>query len=405
MISVEEASGRIAESMPGVLGSERVGLDTALGRVLASDIVAPEDLPGFDNSMVDGWAVRSSETAGVNPDAPLVLPVSMEVAAGGWPQRTLPTGTLARIFTGAPIPDGADAVIMVEDSRPEEGGGVVVLDAGSRKFIRKAGSDIARGSSALSAGTPLGAAQLGLLAALGLAQVDVVRRPRVGVLSTGDELVAVDTATLPPGKLRNSNAVALAAAGREAGGELAASEHAVDTLESLNDALDRLLAAGCDILISSGGVSVGNYDLVRTVLESRGELEFWRIAVKPGKPLAFGRISGVPFFGLPGNPVSALVTFEVFVRPVLRALGGWRQVGRPVVDAVLEEPVSHAQGRQEFVRAELVWERGRYRARPTGAQESHRLSGAAIADALLVVPQERGDLEAGEVFEAWLLGG
>jgi molybdopterin molybdotransferase len=404
MLSVEDARVRIFERVPGVLPTEVVDLESAVGRVLADDLVAPEALPGFDNSMVDGWAVRLADTAGVNPDAPLVMPVSMEIAAGTWPSRPLPPGTVARILTGAPIPEGADAVVMVEDSRPEEGGGVVLLDSGSKRFIRRIGSDLPEGGVALPAGTLLGPAQVGLLAALGVVNIAVVRRPRVGILSTGDELVGPETSELPPGKVRNSNAVALAAAVRECGADLGPVVHAMDTLESLHAALDRLVSSGCDLLVSSGGVSVGVYDLVRQVLEERGELEFWRIAVKPGKPLAFGSLEGIPFFGLPGNPVSALVTFEVFVRPVLRRMGGFSRLGRPVVDAVLEETVPHAGGRQEFVRATLVWERGRYRARPTGAQDSHRLSGAALAQALLVVPADREDVAAGEVLEAWLLG-
>ncbi len=220
MLSVEDARVRIFERVSGVLPTEVVDLESAVGRVSADDLLAPEALPGFDNSMVDGWAVRLSDTAGVNPDAPLVMPVSMEIAAGTWPSRPLPPGTVARILTGAPIPEGADAVVMVEDSRPEEGGGVVLLDSGSKRFIRRIGSDLPEGSVALPAGTLLGPAQVGLLAALGVVNIAVVRRPRVGILSTGDELVVPETSELPPGKLRNSNAVALAAAVRECGADL-----------------------------------------------------------------------------------------------------------------------------------------------------------------------------------------
>ncbi|MFM7322025.1 MAG: gephyrin-like molybdotransferase Glp [Armatimonadota bacterium] len=399
MLSYAEALARILEAA-GSLPAESLPFEKAVGRVPCVDVLAPEDVPSFDNSAVDGFAVRGSDVAGASPDSPVLLPVSMEIPAGACPDRPLPGGSAARIMTGAMVPEGADHIVMVEDTRAEEGGGVVLLDPGSPSFVRNAGSDIRRGSVALVAGVPIGPAGVGLLASLGVLEVACVRRPRVGLLSTGDELVEPLARSLPPGKIRNSNTAALAAAIHEAGAVVAARRHARDDAAEVEAAFDVLLDSGCDLILSSGGVSVGAYDVVRSVVERRGRLDFWRIAVKPGKPLAFGTLGTVPFLGLPGNPVSSLVTFELFVRPLLRRLGGRTDVFRPEFPVRSATAIAHDADRREWVRVTLELRDGEAWATPTGGQGSHRASGMAAADALMVVPEGRGSVVVGELLSA-----
>lgn len=242
----------------------------------------------------------------------------------------------------------------------------------------------------------MGPASVGLLASLGILEIACVRRPRVGILSTGDELVDPAVQTLPPGKIRDSNAAALAAAVVDSGAQVAARRHARDEAADVEAAFDALLEAGCDLILSSGGVSVGAYDVVRSVVERRGKLDFWRIAVKPGKPLAFGSFEGVPFLGLPGNPVSSLVTFELFVRPLLLQLGGHVEVSRPEFPVRSGTAVPHDPDRREWVRVSFERRSGEVWAFPTGAQGSHRAAGLAAADGLMIVPEGHGDVVAGE---------
>ena len=409
MLSYDDALARILAAVPGSLPAEPTPLDDALGRALAHDVLASGDLPPFANSAVDGYAVRAEDTKDASPGRSVQLMVTQTIPAGHAPQREVGPGEAARIYTGAPLPSGADALVMVEDTAAaatESGGDAVQLRApGTSAHVRHAGSDLARGALALSAGTTLDAGAIGLLAALNVSAPRCPRRPRVALLTTGDEVVPPgdDAAPLAPGQIRDANGPALRAALREAGAHLILARHTRDTGADVRHAFDEALAAGCDVLLVSGGVSVGDYDVVKAVVQSLGRLDFWRIAIKPGKPLAFGCVGNALFFGLPGNPVSSLVTFELFVRPLLRRLAGHDQILRPQVSAVLSQGLPHERGRREFARARLSWENDAYRATPTGVQASHRLASLTGADALLVAHEEHGDYAPGERLPALLV--
>ncbi|WP_395146348.1 gephyrin-like molybdotransferase Glp [Armatimonas sp.] len=404
MQSYDEALAQILASATVPLATELVPLEQARGRAVASDILATCDLPPFDNSMVDGYAVRTASVGSASEELGLSLPITMEIPAGSWPTRALRAGEAARIFTGAPIPEGCDAVVMVEDTEEaeeddeNEPGRVTLRHPGSGSYIRRRGSDIAVGGLAIPAGTSLRAGEIGLLAALGIAEIPCPRRPRVGILSTGDELISLAHTALQPGQIRDSNGPALAAAIEEAGGVVVGRAHAKDTPEAVAEAFAKL--SGCDLIIASGGVSVGDHDHVKAVLEAQGTLSFWRIAIKPGKPLAFGTLGDALFFGLPGNPVSSLVTFELFVRPLLRKLAGHTRCLRSQITITLATPLSHAPGRREFVRASLD---DNLQATPTGAQGSHRTSSMVGADVLIIAHEHHGDYPEGTILPALVL--
>jgi molybdopterin molybdotransferase len=402
MRSYDEALAEILAAVSEPLATEPIALEQARGRSVAEALLAPSDLPPFDNSMVDGFAVRSASVASACESLGLSLPITMEIPAGSWPTRALRAGEVARIFTGAPIPEGCDAVVMVEDTEEgdgDEAGRVTLRHPGSGSYIRRRGSDIIAGEVALPAGTTLGAGEIGLLAALGISELSSPRRPRVGILSTGDELIRGGGRALLPGQIRDSNGPALAAAVEEAGGVVVQRLHAGDTPEAVAQAFAAL--AGCDLILSSGGVSVGDHDHVKAVLEAQGTLNFWRIAIKPGKPLAFGKLGDALFFGLPGNPVSSLVTFELFVRPVLRKLAGHQRCLRTQLTVTLAAPLPHAPGRREFVRASLD---DNLYATPTGAQGSHRTSSMVGADVLVIAHEDHGDYPEGADLPALVLG-
>jgi molybdopterin molybdotransferase len=399
MLSYDEALARVLDSVPGPLPTESVALEDALGRVLAENVIAEGDLPPFDNSAVDGYAVDGSAPSGKNERG--VYQRSHEIKAGATEPKPISGNWVAEIYTGAPIPEGADRVVMLEDAEPLDDK-ILLKELGEPgDHIRRRGSDVAKGTVALGAGTVVGPAEIGLLASLNREYVPCARLPLVGLLTTGDELIPVGARPLRLGEIRDSNGPALAAALTEAGAVVVHRRHVRDDRQAVEDALDA--CAGCDVIVTSGGVSVGAFDYVKAALEARGALDFWRIAIKPGKPLAFGRLGDALFFGLPGNPVSSLVTFELFVRPVLRKLSGRRDMTRPVVSAVLAAPLSHESGRREFVRAFLAWQGDHYIATPTGAQGSHRLSSLTGADAYLVAQEDHGDYVAGECLPAMLL--
>lgn len=402
MLSYDEALGRILEAVTGPLPAEAVPLEEAAGRALGTDVIAEADLPPFDNTAVDGYAVRGTDTEGASPERPITLRITQTAAAGAYSKQPVGAGEAARIFTGAPLPPGADALVMVEDTETADGGRMVRLFVpGSASFIRRAGSDIAKGTRALTAGTTLDAGAIGLLSALNQAAVSCARLPRVGLLTTGDEVIPPGHEPLLPGQIRDANGPALAAAVREAGAIVALRRHAADTEADVRRALGKL--ANYDVILASGGVSVGDYDYVKKVVAEVGTLDFWRIAIKPGKPLAFGKVGNALFFGLPGNPVSSLVTFELFVRPLLRKMAGHAQVTRPLVSAVLTETTPHAPGRREFIRARVQWREDTYYATITGAQGSHRLTSLTGADALLIAHEEHGDYSPGERLPVMLL--
>lgn len=396
LIELDEALAIVRAAL-GPLPAERVALGEAAGRVLAEAVVAREAMPPFAAASVDGWAV-------VAADGPGERRVVGLVDAGGAAGAFVRPGTAARVATGAPIPAGADAVVMVEDSLPHGDGtdAVAIRRAPTPgDGVRPVGVDYPAGAELLAPGRPLGAAALGLAASAGAAEVAVYRRPRVAVFSSGDELVEPGE-PLRPGAIRDGNRFALAAAAAEAGAEVVA----VGTLRDRAEDLERLGAAvaGADAVVTSGGVSMGRLDLVKPWLEAHGRVAFGRVRVKPGKPVTFAHVGETPCFGLPGFPVSALVCFELFVRPALRRLGGHAEVERPVWPVRLAERVVHAPDRVELVRAVVSLGSDGPVARTTGAQGSGRLLGLAGANALLRLPDGRGATEAGERVAAMVLG-
>jgi molybdopterin molybdotransferase len=367
----------------------------AHGCVLAEDIVATAPLPGFDNSAMDGYAVRASDLASATESSPVVLPVVGDVAAGSRGTFTVQPGLSVRIMTGAPVPAGADAVVPVEWTdagiahvsirrAPEVGGA-----------IRRAGEDVAAGATVLAGGTYLQAAQLGLIAAVGRSRVRARPKPRVVVISTGSELVELGDPLLP-GQIYDSNGYTLAAAAREAGAIAYRVGPVGDDPRVLIDTIeDQLIRA--DLVVTTGGVSVGAHDVVREVIGRLGDVHFNRVAMQPGQPQAFGTIGEdkVPFFGLPGNPVSALVSFEVFVRPAIRRMLGSEPIHRPRVRARLTQSLVSPAGKRQYVRVRLTVEDGEYVAAPVGGAGSHLIAAMAHANALAVVPEEITELPAG----------
>jgi molybdopterin molybdotransferase len=388
MITVEEARERIL-SRVSALGTERVPLTHLLHRVLAEDVAAGADIPPWPNSSMDGYALRSGDTDRAAESGPAPLRVAGRVAAGGQAERTLAPGEAFRIFTGAPLPAGADAVIPQEDVR--EAGELVLVPRPVRagEYVRPRGEDIRAGEAALDRGRLLGPAEIGLLAALGRTQASVVRRPRVGILSTGDEIA--DLGALPGrGQIRNSNSYSLMAQVVEAGGEPVLLGVAPDRLEAIESRLRWGL--GADMLISSAGVSVGDHDFVKAALARLGaEQHLWLVDMRPGKPIAFATIpielkGALPAFALPGNPVSAMVTFELFVRPALLRMGGHARLERPLITARALGRIDNPGRRRGYLRVTLTHDAGGYRARLTGDQSSGILRSMVAADGLAVVP-------------------
>jgi len=402
-IEVDEAR-RLVLDGTAPLPPETVTVTDALGRVLASAVVAGRTLPPADCSAMDGYAVRTSDLAGAKPAAPRELAVAFEVAAGGRAARPLRAGEAARIFTGAPLPEGADGVVMQEDTDAAGDRVRCYVAPAPGAHVRLAGEDVRAGETVLEPGIRLGAAHVGVLASLGRSYVQVHRRPRVAILSGGDELVEPD-ADFAGGRIVASNAYSLAAQCAEAGALVTQLGIARDTPEALERGLRAGL--GADVLVSSAGVSVGEHDHVRPVLEKLGcRLVFWGVRMKPGYPLAFGRFeadAGPRVFGLPGNPVSAMVTFEQFVRPVLLALGGRTVWARPVVRARVAEPMRKQPGRLHFVRVTLAREGPCWVARSTGNQSSGVLRSMALAHGLLVFPAEATELAAGSAADVQVL--
>lgn len=401
MISVEEALERILTQITPLTVTQ-VPLSEALGLVLAEDVVAQEDIPPFANSAMDGFALLSQDSQPRDGQSPR-LRITGEIAAGYVADHAVESGTVMRIMTGAPVPPGADAVIQVELTRSEgpENEWVEILEAvAPGNNIRPAGEDMHRGQTVLPRGTEVGPWEIGVLATLGWARVPAIRRPRIAILGTGDEVIDVDE-PLRPGKIRNSNSYLLEAAVRRAGAEPHRLGVARDTIESLREKFTEAIRS--DLIITSGGVSVGDFDLVKNIMTEQGEIHFWRINMRPGKPVAFGHIGSIPLLGLPGNPVSAAVTFELFGRPVIRKMLGHTRLLRPQVDVVVEDGVSDRAMRRHYVRAHVEWRNGHFIAHTTGNQGSNIMTSLLNANALVIVPEGGAKVHPGDTAKAIML--
>ena len=395
------------------LSPRRLGLDDALGCVLAEDVVALDDVPPFANSAMDGFAVHSADVAGASAENPVRLTVVATTMAGAAPAAEVAPGSAVRIMTGAPMPPGADAVVPVESSRPVEPSSTAETSSAAEavdlleavpvgRHVRPAGDDLAAGAAVLAAGTRLRPAHLGVLASAGARNPLVVPRPLVGVMSTGDELVD-DDRPLGPGQIRESNRPTLVAALRSFGCDAVDLGTVPDDADALADALTRA-AASCDAVVTSGGVSMGEADLVKVVLADLADMVWMQVAIRPAKPFAFGLLDGVPVFGLPGNPVSSLVSLAVLAVPGLRRLAGRSEPGLPTVTAVAAAELRrHGGERVELPRVVVRWQPdGTLTAEPVAAQGSHQLGATAGANALAVVPPGE-PIAAGAAVEVILL--
>jgi len=417
MIKVDEALQVILKNIKN-LDSETVMLTDSLDRVLAEDIYSDYDLPQFDNSAMDGYAIKATNAKGATKDNPKVLEVIEDLRAGFLAKRILKDKQAIRIMTGAVIPEGADSVVIVEDTqrcvidkvnpvrntqaaekRIKISNGVKIFkEVKAKENIREVGEDIKKSELVIQKGILLKSAHIGILASLGKPKIRVTRKPKVAVLATGDEVIDVDE-KLTPGKLHSSNTYTLYSQIINCGGipkNLGIARDKPEQLEAkIREGLD------CDLILTSGGVSVGDYDLVKFILAKMGtDIKFWKVAMRPGKPLAFGTISAsagkkIPIFGLPGNPVSSMVSFEVFVRPAILQMLGQKNDDRKEADAVLEENISKKKGLRYFLRAQTRWGDGIYLTKITGPQGSGILKSMALANSLMILPEEEENIEKG----------
>jgi molybdopterin molybdotransferase len=413
MITVDQALEKVLEHIE-VLEAETSPILDCLGQVLAEDIFSTINIPPLDNSAMDGYAVRSADTRGASQQSPRILHVIDTVTAGSISLSEVKPGTAIRIMTGAPIPKGADCVVKFEDTDESERQGThaeigVLIKVKPGTDIRLAGEDIAAGSLVLSKGTVLRPAEVGVLASLGRNKVKVIRRPLVAILATGDEIVDI-AQPLPQGKIYNSNSYSVAAQVQHYGAVPKILGIASDSEDSLLSGLRQGLDA--DMVITSGGVSLGDYDVVRQVLAKEGEIVFWRVREKPGKPLVFGVIKGrskagevrnILFFGLAGNPVSAMINFELFARPTILKMMGKKNLAKPVVQAVVEDAIENTDGRRVFTRVMVEKRGGQYFARLTGPQGSGVLTSMARANGLAIVSEDKPGVKPGDMVEVMML--
>ncbi len=415
MISIDEALERILSYVHRLEPEDAPVLD-ALGQALAEDVVAGFDIPPHDNTAMDGYAVRAADTRGASPERPVTLRVAGELAAGYVFEEETPPGGAVRIMTGAPMPRGADAVVPFEETDEPEGRSFgkfakgrdtvgVLKEAQPGANIRRAGEDVRKGQVIMREGTVLGAAQAGVLASLGRATARVTRRPVVAVLSTGDE-IAPPGQPLRPGQIYDANAYSIAGMVKENGGVPVLLGIASDTVEALTAKVQEGLKA--DMLVTSAGVSRGDYDVVKDVLAREGEVDFWTVRMKPGKPLAFGAFRApdgrrVPHVGLPGNPVSSMLSFELFGRPAIYKMMGKAGWARRRVRAIADESIANTDGRRVFARVIVTQRDGRYHAALTGPQGSGILTSMALANGLAVVPEDVPEVRAGDEVEVMLL--
>jgi len=411
VISVDQALEKVLERID-VLGAEESPILNCLGQVLAEDIFSPINIPPLDNSAMDGYAVRSADTRGASRRSPCFLRVTETVTAGAIPKGEVKPGMAIRIMTGAPVPKGADCVVRFEDTdeseregTPAEIGILQEIEAG--RDIRPAGEDITAGSLVLRKGTVIRPAEVGVLASLGRGRVMVIRRPVVAILATGDELVDI-AQPLPQGKIYNSNSYSVAALVLRYGAVPRILGIALDSEDSLVARLH--LGRDADMVITSGGVSLGDYDIVREVLAKQGETIFWQVREKPGKPLVFGMLRGkggkaknIPLFGLAGNPVSAMINFELFARPAILKMMGRKNLAKPTVEAILADAIENTDGRRIFARVLVEKRGGQYLARLTGPQGSGVLTSMALANGLVVVPENKPGVKRGDLVKVMML--
>jgi len=395
VLTVAQARQRILDRI-AVLGAEPIPLRTARGRVLAEDVRSDRDVPAFANSAMDGYAVRAMDVREASAAQPVQLRVLGEIRAGTAPPASVQPQTALRIMTGAMIPEGSDAVVRIEDTAERDGMVEVRAAVTAGTSLRAAGSDLRRGDVVGAAGRAITPGLIGVLASAGRVSVLCVRRPRVLVITTGDELREPGE-VLGPGQITNTNRYTLLAAIEEAGGQVVDAGVARDERGDLDD---RLRAAGeVDLVVTTGGVSMGAYDLVRGMLEEQEAVDFWQVALRPGKPLVFASLGGVPLIGLPGNPVSTLVGFELFVRPALLKLQGRTDLERPRLTAVTDDPLHNPPHLEQYFRGVARGDGDRIRVRLTGDQGSHVLRSMADANCLVVVPQGTSEVAAGEPVE------
>ncbi|MBN1190709.1 MAG: molybdopterin molybdotransferase MoeA [Dehalococcoidales bacterium] len=417
MISVEQALEKILSSIQ-VLGEEERGILESLGQVLAEDVYSSIDVPPRDNSAMDGYAVKTSDTKGSSSASPRILRVVDVVVAGGVPGKAVESGTAVRIMTGAPTPPGADCVIPFEETDetqrmasssgfPSEIG--IMTEGKEGNNIRKAGESVGKGQLVLSRGTNIRPSEIGVLASLGREKVKVIRRPVVAILATGDELISLGE-PLEEGKIYNSNTYSVAAQVMREGAVPRLLGIALDNEASVVNKINQGLEA--DMLITIGGVSMGDYDVVKEVLARQGEIVFWKVRTKPGKPLAFGTIKKLeqgkarrelPHMGLAGNSVSCMVNYELFVRPAILKMMGKKNLVKPTIEAVIEDNIKNDDGRRVFARVIVEKREGQYYARLTGPQGSGILTSMVLANGLAIVPEDRESIKKGEILNVIML--
>ena len=400
MIPVDEALDKIlSHVLP--LGFEKVSLLDALGRVIGEDIYAKRNIPPLDNSAMDGYALKSEDVRKASQNHPVRLVVIEDLPAGFISTKTIEKGKAIRIMTGAPIPKGADTVIPVEVTKKEDGFVLIFNAAGPGENIRESGEDVKQGDRVISRGDLVRPAEVGMLASVGRSFVSVYQRPLVAILCTGDELVDVD-GDLNEVKIISSNSYTIGAQVKDCGAIPLQLGIAKDRKEEIEEKLRQGIRA--DVLISSAGVSVGDYDFVKDVMKHLGmEMVFWKVAMRPGQPLAFGTMGGKPVFGLPGNPVSSMISFEQFVRPALLKMMGCRLIFRPLVEAVLKEEIKKMAGRRYFIRGSISFENNQYLVTTTGEQGSGMLRSMVKANGLIVIPEDQEIVRAGEKVKVQLL--
>ncbi len=401
MVTVKEALNHILSAILP-LGLEKADILSALGRVIGEDIHASRDIPPRDNSAMDGYALKSEDTTGAGAESPVVLNIIEDIPAGYTPKKTVELGEAARIMTGAPVPDGADAVVMVEETMSDGNSVRIYADAAKGQNIRYAGEDVRGGELVIRAGTLLRPAETGMLSALGRSFVKVYQKPLVALIATGDELVDIDGVAASPEKIVSSNSYSLAAQVMECGGIPLQLGIAKDNMDDLAEKFRDAMRA--DIIVSSAGVSVGDYDFVKDVMEDMGiGIEFWQVAQRPGKPMTFGAREGKPVFGLPGNPVSSMITFEQYVRPAILKMTGHENIFRRTIRAKLTEDIKKKKGLRYFIRGRVKRQGEGFVAETTGEQGSGILKSMVLANGIIVIPEDAEFVEAGSEVMVQLL--